>query len=221
MDPKACSVDGCDDPQRCKGFCNRHYKRWRQDGDPGEPEPRRQRRDKICTIDGCEQAHHARGWCRKHLQRWQTHGDPNTVKVIHGHDEERFWRQVEKTPSCWIWTGAKDWDGYGVSRVNGRVGRAHRESLAWEIGPLPAVNEKGKRLVVDHLCHNPACVNPDHLELVTDRVNVVERGSGPTAVNARKTHCKRGHPLTEDNAYVSNGMRSCVECRRNRSRKVA
>jgi hypothetical protein len=70
-------------------------------------------------------------------------------------------------------------------------------------------------LTLDHLCRNKACVNPAHLEPVTNRENVL-RGVGLSAENARKTHCKRGHPLSGDNVVVSKGgrKRRCVACER-------
>lgn len=68
----------------------------------------------------------------------------------------------------------------------------------------------------DHLCRNRNCINPDHIEVVTHKVNVL-RGSGHTAINARKTHCIRGHEFTTDNtisAYTNNGGRKCRACAR-------
>lgn len=117
---------------------------------------------------------------------------------------ERFWAKVDKTEGCWNWTASRQARAsYGQINVGGRPMLAHR--VAWELerGPVPA----GMQL--DHLCRNRACVNPAHLEPVTLRVNVL-RGVGPTAVNAAKTECKRGHTL--DDAYVYKGMRFCRTC---------
>lgn len=115
--------------------------------------------------------------------------------------------QVELN-GCWTWLGKTDKDGYGLVRDNTRprVRRAHR--LYFEImrGPIPV----GK--VIDHLCSNRRCVNPSHLEPVTQRINVL-RGAGVTAIHARQTHCKHGHPLDAANTYSHKGHRYCRTCR--------
>lgn len=124
--------------------------------------------------------------------------------------EIRFWQKVDKTKSCWLWMGARGKSGYGLFAVSKdrKAYGAHR--YVWEItmGPIP------KNLVIDHLCRNKLCVNPDHLEPVTQRENVM-RGNGPTAVNARMTHCWRGHEFTEENIYrsPSQGYRVCRKCK--------
>ncbi len=76
------------------------------------------------------------------------------------------------------------------------------------VGPIP------DGLYVDHLCRTPACINPAHMELVTNGENVL-RGVCPAALNARKTHCKRGHPLDGANLRILvSGGRNCRECNR-------
>lgn len=120
---------------------------------------------------------------------------------------ERFWAKVDKggPGGCWLWTAFCDPDGYGKFAVGSRCVLAHR--FAWEllVGPIP------EGLTLDHVkargCEHRHCVNPGHLEPVTNRVNVL-RGEN---ANARKTHCKRGHPL--DEAYIpKNGSRQCRAC---------
>lgn len=114
---------------------------------------------------------------------------------------------------CWPWLAGKDSNGYGHMYDGQRQIRAHR--LAWElfVGPIPS------GLHIDHLCRNHSCVNPGHLEPVTSRENAL-RGVGPTAINARRTHCIRGHPYDEANTYWYKGMRRCRVCHAARSRRA-
>lgn len=126
--------------------------------------------------------------------------------------EVRFWSKVERLESgCWIWIGLKRF-GYGMfygrQPVSGRrqYVRAHRTAYEWSRGPIP------DGLELDHLCRVKACVNPDHLEPVTSRENTL-RGIGPSAKNALKTHCYRGHEFLPENTYhYTNGDRGCRIC---------
>jgi hypothetical protein len=86
--------------------------------------------------------------------------------------------------------------------------QAHRYAYEERHGAIPP------GMTLDHLCRNPSCVNPDHLEAVTHRTNVL-RGNAPPAICARRTHCPQGHPYTEANtAYLKSGARRCRECHR-------
>jgi len=118
---------------------------------------------------------------------------------------QRFWDKVSPEPNsgCWLWNGAIDRGGYGrVATGNWRSAGAHRTAYTALVGPVPA------SLHLDHLCRVRCCVNPAHLEPVTPRENML-RGVSPHAVNARKTHCAKGHPM-RDHA----GRRECIFCRR-------
>lgn len=109
---------------------------------------------------------------------------------------------------CWNWTATKpDAEGYIRLTRGRRRYWAHRLSYEQHVGPIP------EGLVIDHLCRNHGCVNPDHLEPVTSRTNVVVRGFNVTADNARLTHCRRGHPLSGENLHILNsGSRVCRIC---------
>lgn len=125
----------------------------------------------------------------------------------------------EDDNGCWIWSGSLNHKGYGSfmgeGGRGGRVVLAHRWSHETFIGPIP------EGFQVDHLCRVRACVNPAHLESVTPRTNTL-RSDSVSAINARKTHCKKGHEFTEDNLFPSTRVeRVCLTCylARDRSRK--
>lgn len=109
---------------------------------------------------------------------------------------ERFWSKVQKTDGCWLWTSTKNFYGYGRFTIKGKPYGAHRLAYAELRESVP--DDK----VMDHLCKNPACVNPSHLEVVTQRENLL-RGNTINAMHAAKTHCKNGHPLIGDNLVVN------------------
>jgi hypothetical protein len=92
---------------------------------------------------------------------------------------------------------------------------AHRVLYRLVNGPIPIGAE------IDHLCRNRSCVNPDHLEAVSHRENLMRSPIAPAAINARKTHCKYGHEFTQTNTYVSSGRRRCRLCQAVYGRPVA
>lgn len=127
---------------------------------------------------------------------------------------ERFWERIERTDSCWLWRGSITGSGYGSFRLGGRAQAAHRIAYELMIGPIP------EGLTLDHLCRVRNCVNPAHLEPVTSTENIL-RGEGPTALNARKTHCPQGHEYTPENTrtYKDRPGRDCLTCHREWSRR--
>lgn len=158
---------------------------------------------KSCRVPECSRSFFGKGLCRLHYHRkWRTGSTDDPPSA-----EERAWARVRKTATCWFWVGSIANNGYGVIRRKGTETRAHRYFYKLLRGEIP------KGLVLDHLCRNRACVRPDHLDPVTNVENVM-RGINPPAVNARRTHCKEGHPLTQ--LY---GERGCLICKRARDRK--
>jgi hypothetical protein len=121
--------------------------------------------------------------------------------------------EVGNDDECWPWIGYRDSNGYGVTKVDGKAKRAHRVVYEMRVGPIP------DGLHIDHLCRNPSCVNPLHLEPVTPRENTL-RGNGLAALNAAKTACKNGHEFDDVNTYHRpTGGRACRKCRRAASQR--
>lgn len=123
-------------------------------------------------------------------------------------DINRFLIKVKQTNNCWIWTAWKDKKGYGGFQYNGKTTRAHRFSYELFVGEIP------QGLQLDHLCRNPTCVNPEHLEVVTIRENVLRGDIGNNHPNSKKTHCPKGHLYSGSNLIIdNNGSRRCKKCR--------
>lgn len=114
----------------------------------------------------------------------------------------RLWSSIAVglPTECWEWNGSfgsPRKDGYATTKWRGKTTTLHR--LLWEVvhGDIELSN-----MHVDHLCRNRRCLNPRHLELVTREENI-RRGTCWSAINARKTHCPKGHPYEGDNLIIS------------------
>lgn len=135
---------------------------------------------------------------------------------------KKFWSKVDiKSPEeCWFRDCAIGPTGYSRWFFKGKVSDSHRAAYELYVGEIPPLFQ------IDHLCRVRACVNPYHLDAVTQRTNLL-RGFGASGKNARKTHCPRGHPLEGDNLklrYKSGGRiwrecRMCDNARQRRRRK--
>jgi hypothetical protein len=156
-----------------------------------------------CSVEGCGKTIHARAFCDGHYKQAKSQGLLPPVL-----SEERFWKKVEKTETCWLWTGGKTMSGYGVFYDDGRQRMAYRYAYERFVGPIP------DGLEIDHVCRVRACVNPAHLDVVTHRENML-RGNTTVAANAAKTHCLRGHPFDLLNTRLTpSGKRRCRICDR-------
>lgn len=108
---------------------------------------------------------------------------------------------------CWTFTGALDQAGYGMFWYDGRTQHATRASLKIHGVDVP------DGFNVDHLCRNPVCVNPGHLEPVPQAVNLDRAPTALATINKAKTACLRGHEFTAANTYIYQGRRYCRACR--------
>ena len=174
---------------------------------------------RLCSFLECDRPHYAHSFCRVHYRRNREGKD--MYAPIEGHilglsDEERFWRKVNRTEpdGCWLWTASHDGRGYGHFSVRNKSGR-YRQEKAYRFAYMLEYGEIPKHLELDHLCRNPPCVNPSHLEAVTHLENVRRGESG--AWQRRKTHCPQGHEYTPKNTYPGLTGRRCITCARQRS----
>lgn len=126
--------------------------------------------------------------------------------------EERFYAKVHFKSGCWPWLSDVTRAGYGRITIDYKRYMAHRVAYELWVGPIP------EGLQLDHLCRNPSCVNPLHLEPVTPRENLM-RGETLASANAVKTHCPQGHSYDEMNTELRAGRRFCRECRRTKARE--
>jgi len=120
---------------------------------------------------------------------------------------QRFWTKVLKTDYCWLWIGAPEGRvGYGRLLVNGKRVIAHRYAYEQFKRPIP------EGMVIDHLCLTPLCVNPDYLEAVSNKENIL-RGVSLPAQAARRTECAKGHQYSVSNLFIRpDGARGCRTC---------
>lgn len=132
---------------------------------PNSPSP-----IKTCSAADCGKPHLARALCASHYGKLSRAGQlpplqhPNRQSTPHANPEQRFWAKVNKSSECWEWTGSRS-RGYGYFYLGGKQVPAHRFAHEQRTGPIP------EGLEIDHICHNRACVKPDHLRAATGKQN--------------------------------------------------
>lgn len=224
MVPKTCSIPECERTSLTRGMCRKHYERVRRTGDAGPAGALPKLWMNPCRVAGCKNIvgmKAAKGMCSKHYQMFLKTGDPlGTTAPPAIPAIDRFNNMVVRTAKCWLWTGSMDGNGYGMFADQGRTFRAHRWMYEHAVAPI------GEGLVLDHLCRTPSCVNPAHLEPVTNDENL-ERGWGRRIKNGWINNCINGHEYTSENTYVNpKGRLVCRACshesrRRYEQRKAA
>lgn len=167
-----------------------------------------------CSVPRCERHAVRRSWCMLHYNRWNRTGAPGPAGFLCPPPGD-IWSRIIKAPSgCWLWTSAINEKGYGHFTVGGTKHSAHRFVYELLVGPIP------EGLVIDHLCRVRNCVNPVHMQPVTNLENLA-RGIGPNARAIRENTCLKGHPLVGENVYIRPsrpGSRICRICHREQKR---
>lgn len=170
MAESTCTIDGCGQAHRARGWCAKHWTRWRTHGDPtvtlypGKGQ---------CAVADCTARATARDWCATHYTRWQRHGDPLVSEKWRAPHVERFLAYCDRdSTACWLWTRALTAHGYAVFNSDLTTRQAHRWAYLHWNGPLLPGME------IDHSCRVRRCVNPAHLEQVTHAENM-RRARGP------------------------------------------
>lgn len=161
----------------------------------------------VCDVTGCKREAKAHSLCLpdyKVASRGRNPREPLMVRAFFAHvtqSEDPIW-------DCWLWDKPNEITGYGSFNA----GPAHRWSYEYLIGEIP------EGLQLDHLCRVRHCVNPYHLEPVSARENLMRSPITLAGINARKTHCIRGHEFTSENTYLAKrGSRACRACNRQRA----
>lgn len=168
---------------------------------------------RTCAV--CPRSYYARGYCSMHYARWRKTGDPFGLlkrPPPKPRSDLRVFRTcfIVADNGCWEWKRPLDTHGYGRFTLKGQRMQAHRASYLLFIGTIADGME------LDHLCRNPCCVNPFHVQPVSHAENMAR------AAHQMKTHCVHGHRYTSETAKVRGKYgrsRFCLICRRTSQRR--
>jgi len=146
-----------------------------------------------CKFDPCDLPYYSLGYCIGHYRRHKRGAEMLPLYRREHTIAGRFWSKVNKTETCWLWTGSAIADGYGRISVDGVLKLAHRVSYEWENGSIP------DGMVIDHRCHQPACVRPEHLRIATVKQNMENRRG---ATRASKTGIRGVSPTANGRFFA-------------------
>lgn len=223
---ETCLIAKCSNPPvNSRGWCSKHYQRWRKYGDP---EYTKNYENQKCSVEGCNLDAKKKEMCKFHYQRMSRTGTTvDTDTRFYGTTEERFWHYTQKQENgCWLWTGPKTTTvrrpgakpfTYGLIYVSetGKFERAHRWGYKNFVENIP------DELHVDHVCRFTLCVNwlreDIHLEAVTNQENTL-RGE-LSLINVQRaverTHCPQNHPYSGYNLIITGRQKVCRQCKNN------
>lgn len=178
-----CSVEECNKPVLCRGWCQMHYGRWRRTGSPVNGDKKVATLE-ICAIDGCSDPAITRGWCSKHYQRWRRHGDPNMLYQDHRVPEKDKICTAAGCANTRLAKGYCDYhyhqtkNGVGVGNGRGRNRRRNGEGTynnGYHFTPVGVVNGRHRhvgthRLVMEEHIGRPLRKNENvhHINGVRD-----------------------------------------------------
>lgn len=230
-----CTAEDCDRPVASNGMCRGHAWRVKRYGSPDGGKPVGAPGRGTCSADGCSDPHYIKGHCTRHHARVQKYGSldgglwEHSPVILAGRGkppEQRFWDRVDKNgplPAvrpdlgpCWEWTLSRNSNGYGQTFLFCDVAiGTHR--VAWHLSGYELI----PGMELDHLCRNPGCCRPEHLDQVPKLVNML-RGNGWSGRNYRKTHCAKGHEYDLLNtAWTKAGHRKCRTCVNGKGARMA
>ena len=138
------------------------------------------------------------------------------MKIIFTESQvNNFWNKTKigAPDKCWNFFGTINSAGYGSLTIGSRTDKSRQQIGAHRFSYYLSKGEIAKEMVIHHKCANTLCVNPNHLEQVTQSENVKKR-INYVSPQSKKTHCPKGHEYSEKNTRIYKGRRNCQECSR-------